>query len=77
MADLNKKPKRSRVKLPWWGWVLVGLAVVFIVLPSLFSEDPLGIGETYGGLWGDLQRIGEALWFFAGELASGFSGPSE
>jgi len=77
MANRNKNPRRNSVKLPWWGWVLVGLAVVFIVLPSLFSEDPLGIGETYGGLWGDLQSIGESLWFFAVELASGFSGPSE
>ena len=40
---------------------------VFGVLPSLFSEDPLGIGETYGGLWGDLQRIGDGLWFFIRE----------
>jgi hypothetical protein len=77
MSEPKKKPKRNSVKLPWWGWVLVGLATVFIVYPSLFSEDPLGIGETYGGLWGDLQSIGESLWFFAGELASGFKGPGD
>lgn len=67
MADHNKKPKRSSVKLPWWGWVVVGLAVVFIVRPSLFSEDPLGIGGTYGGLWEDLKSIGANLWFFIRE----------
>ena len=68
MTDLDKKPKGGSVQLPWWGWVLVGLAIL-LALPSLFSEDPLGIGETYGELWADLQSIGENLWFFAREFA--------
>ena len=46
--------------------MLVGLGVL-LALPSLFSEDPLGIGETYGGLWEDLKSIGENLWFFIRE----------
>ena len=46
--------------------MLVGLGVL-LALPSLFSEDPLGIGETYGGLWEDLKSIGENLWFFLRE----------
>ena len=66
MTELREKAKGSSVKLPWWGWVLVGLGVL-LALPSLFSEDPLGIGETYGGLWEDLKSIGENLWFFIRE----------
>ena len=66
MTEPREKAKGSSVKLPWWGWVLVGLGVL-LALPSLFSEDPLGIGETYGGLWEDLKSIGENLWFFIRE----------
>jgi hypothetical protein len=66
MTEPREKAKGSSVKLPWWGWVLVGLGVL-LALPSLFSEDPLGIGETYGGLWEDLKSIGENLWFFTRE----------
>lgn len=46
--------------------MLVGLGVL-LVLPSLFSEDPLGSGETYGGLWENLKSIGENLWFLIRE----------
>jgi hypothetical protein len=66
MTEPSKNAKRSSVKLPWWGWVLVGVATL-LALPSLFSEDPLGIQETYGGLWADLQSIGENIWFFTRE----------
>jgi hypothetical protein len=66
MSEPSEKPKGSSVKLPWWGWVLVGVAVL-LTLPSLFSEDPLGIQETYGELWEDLQSIGENIWFFIRE----------
>jgi hypothetical protein len=66
MSEPSEKPKGSSVKLPWWGWVLVGVAVL-LTLPSLFSDDPLGIQETYGGLWTDLQSIGENIWFFIRE----------
>jgi hypothetical protein len=66
MKDPSKKARKSSVKLPWWGWVLVGLSVL-LALPSLFSEDPLVLGETYGGLWESTQSIGEDLWFFIRE----------
>ena len=66
MTEPREKAKGSSVKPPRWGWVLVGLGVL-LALPSLFSEDPLGIGETYGGLWEDLKSIGENLWFFIRE----------
>jgi len=42
MTEPSENAKRSSVKLPWWGWVLVGVATL-LALPSLFSEDPLGI----------------------------------
>ena len=58
MGELSENTKSQSVKFPWWGWVLVGIAVV-LALPSLFSDDPLGLGEEYGGLWQDLQSIGE------------------
>ncbi len=71
MTEPSKKGKPPPI--PWWGWVLIGLAAL-LALPTLVSDDPLptltSIGES---LW----SIGENLWFFARDLAAGFSGPSE
>ena len=64
MTEPSKKGKPPPI--PWWGWVLIGVAAL-LALPTLVSDDPLPT----------LTSIGESLWFFAGELASGFSGPSE
>lgn len=67
MAELSENTKSQSVKFPWWGWVLVGIAVV-LALPSLFSDDPLGVRADLTATWQALQSIGEDLWFFASEL---------
>ena len=61
MTETSKKVKRSPI--PWWGWVLIGLAAL-LALPTLFSDNPVPILTSIGeSLW----SIGDSLWFFIRE----------